>query len=417
MHRGAAFRSGRRLHRHRGARRDHGPRHRVARRGAAVRERHHRLRQHAQPGRRREPRDRRRWRTSAGMAADPTAVHEHPAGSDGVGQPTVRRSEGERHPVHGDPERAVRRAERRHRARATARASDDRSDHAGQRTGDLAGDGRHARPCSEVTTLAPPVGAYSPSSGSIAVKVFDSTGAVAQNINVQVAGPTNQTQQTTTEGCAYFAFLTPGTYTVRVIEGTGVGDQEVARRRRPRRSRSARPHRCSSTTTRPATITGTFAASRRRPRAGCRSRSRTPACSRTVSSRSRRRATTTTSPSLFPYASGYTVFAGQLHRQQPARQGHQPQPSTRLRRRYRSASPPNGSATTTVPLYPVALHVQNARSGSGREHDADRGRDDGFAAPYTAICTTGTATAPRRRSASPRRTPPATASPHSRSGT
>src|SRR5262249_14643043 len=45
------------------------------------------------------------------------------------------------------------------------------------------------RPVREVTTLAPPVGAYSASSGSIAAKVFDSTGAVSQNINVQVTGP------------------------------------------------------------------------------------------------------------------------------------------------------------------------------------------------------------------------------------
>ena len=46
------------------------------------------------------------------------------------------------------------------------------------------------KPVKQVTTLAPPVGAYSASSGSIAAKVFDSTGAVAQNINVQVDGPT-----------------------------------------------------------------------------------------------------------------------------------------------------------------------------------------------------------------------------------
>ncbi len=83
------------------------------------------------------------------------------------------------------------------------------------------------QPVTEITNLAPPVGVYDPASGSIAVKVFDSTGAVSDNINVQITGPVTQSQQTTTEGCAYFTFIPAGTYTVSVIEGTGVGDQEV----------------------------------------------------------------------------------------------------------------------------------------------------------------------------------------------
>ncbi len=81
-------------------------------------------------------------------------------------------------------------------------------------------------PVQSTTALSPPVGAYSASTGSIAVKVFDSTGAVSQNVNVKVQGPLTQTQQTTSEGCAFFPFLDVGTYAVSVIEGTGVGDQE-----------------------------------------------------------------------------------------------------------------------------------------------------------------------------------------------
>jgi len=83
------------------------------------------------------------------------------------------------------------------------------------------------QPVQSSTDLAPPVGAYSQSSGSIAVKVFNASSQVAPNINIKIAGPVTQTQATTAEGCAFFPFLTPGTYAVSVIQGTGVGDQEV----------------------------------------------------------------------------------------------------------------------------------------------------------------------------------------------
>jgi Tfp pilus assembly protein PilV len=81
------------------------------------------------------------------------------------------------------------------------------------------------QPVQTTTALAPPVGAYSQTSGGFAVKVVNSQGQPVPNINVQINGPATDTIQTTAEGCAFFAFIPPGTYTASVIEGTGVGDQ------------------------------------------------------------------------------------------------------------------------------------------------------------------------------------------------
>src|SRR4051812_29013490 len=76
------------------------------------------------------------------------------------------------------------------------------------------------------TTLSPPAGAYSAVSGSIGAKVVNAAGAPVANVAVSAVGPMSRSQNTTSEGCAFFAFLTPGSYTVSVTAGTGVSDQE-----------------------------------------------------------------------------------------------------------------------------------------------------------------------------------------------
>ena len=122
---------------------------------------------------------------------------------------------------------------------------------AGARDGHVGRAWRGTAPVRRATTLAPPVGAYSAATGSIAAKVFDADRAPAVEASAcRSSGPSTQTQQTTTEGCAFFAFLTPGTYTVTVTAGHRRRRPGGSRRpRRRRRSRSARPRRCSSTTT------------------------------------------------------------------------------------------------------------------------------------------------------------------------
>jgi Tfp pilus assembly protein PilV len=73
---------------------------------------------------------------------------------------------------------------------------------------------RGVAPVVSDTTLSPPVGAYSANSGHIAVKVLDGTGAGEFGTAVQINGPMVQSEPTNSDGCAFFAFLTPGTYTV-----------------------------------------------------------------------------------------------------------------------------------------------------------------------------------------------------------
>jgi Tfp pilus assembly protein PilV len=73
---------------------------------------------------------------------------------------------------------------------------------------------RGVEPMIADTTLAPPIGAYSANSGHIAVKVLNAAAAGELSTPVQISGPTVQTLTTNSDGCAFFAFLTPGTYTV-----------------------------------------------------------------------------------------------------------------------------------------------------------------------------------------------------------
>jgi len=251
-----------------------------------------------------------------------------------------------------------------------------------------------------VTTLAPPVGAFSASTGSIGVKILDSTGTVNPFLNVQIVGPVTQTLQTTTEGCAYFAFIAPGTYTVTVTAGTGVGDQEA-----PLPSQTASvtigqttsvqvPVRQGRDDCRHVAVAGQHrgcAAVRERPVAG---RSRTPVCSRTASSRSRRprRATRTTSPSLFPYSSGYTVYAGNCTDNNPLGKDTNRNPFYPGALTTPLNLPPSGTAATTVPLYSLAIHVQNGTAVAVPSTSPTVVETSAFGPPYTAVCTNGTAT-------------------------
>ncbi len=64
------------------------------------------------------------------------------------------------------------------------------------------------------TVITPPVGAYDPNTGHIAVNVIDSDANPEYGVSVAIAGPTNKTLTTNSDGCAFFAFLPAGTYTV-----------------------------------------------------------------------------------------------------------------------------------------------------------------------------------------------------------
>ena len=247
-------------------------------------------------------------------------------------------------------------------------------------------------PIREATVLAPPVGAYSAASGSIAVKVFDSTSAPAAGINVQISGPSSQTIQTTPEGCAFFAFIAPGTYTVTVTQGTGVGDQENLA---PSQTTSVSVGQTASlqfSYDNAATINVT----------GWSNSSATPASGIPISvansglqpysQYSFGTGITSLTP-LFPYSSGYTLFAGNCTDNNPLGK------DTNRALFYPTQSPtivpvtPNGTSSATVPLYPLSIVVvRGATPVAGTVPTL--AETTTYPTPYTAACTTGTATGP-----------------------
>lgn len=85
-----------------------------------------------------------------------------------------------------------------------------------------------ADPVTSQTVIAPPIGAYDPTTGHIAVKVFDRDALASEGVVVTVTGPENTAQTTGADGCAFFAYLTPGSYTVTLNSVGYVDEQGVA---------------------------------------------------------------------------------------------------------------------------------------------------------------------------------------------
>ena len=73
-------------------------------------------------------------------------------------------------------------------------------------------------PVQSQTIITPPVGTYDANSGNISVLVLDHTAAPEDGVPVTVTDSSGNTTviTTTPDGCAFFAYLTPGTYTLSV---------------------------------------------------------------------------------------------------------------------------------------------------------------------------------------------------------
>jgi type II secretory pathway pseudopilin PulG len=69
-------------------------------------------------------------------------------------------------------------------------------------------------PVTSQTLLAPPAGVYDPNDGHVAVKLFDRAAGPLAGHTVTLSGPSSDTQVSTADGCVFFAYLAPGTYTV-----------------------------------------------------------------------------------------------------------------------------------------------------------------------------------------------------------
>ena len=73
--------------------------------------------------------------------------------------------------------------------------------------------------------LTPPTGSYNPSTGHIAVRVLDRGAQPAAFIPVSISGTAARTEITNDQGCAFFAFLPAGAYSV-ILNSTGYVDRQ-----------------------------------------------------------------------------------------------------------------------------------------------------------------------------------------------
>ena len=86
-------------------------------------------------------------------------------------------------------------------------------------------DMRAVNPVASQTLLTPPIGAYDPYDGHVAVRLFDRTAAPLAGQTVTLSGPESATQVSTGDGCVFFAYLDPGTYTV-ALSSSGYVDRQ-----------------------------------------------------------------------------------------------------------------------------------------------------------------------------------------------
>jgi hypothetical protein len=84
---------------------------------------------------------------------------------------------------------------------------------------------RGVAPVRSQTLLTPPSGSYDPNEGHVLVQLYDRNAAPLVGQTVNLTGPETASQPTTAEGCVFFAYLDPGTYTV-TLNSTGYVDRQ-----------------------------------------------------------------------------------------------------------------------------------------------------------------------------------------------
>jgi type II secretory pathway pseudopilin PulG len=80
-------------------------------------------------------------------------------------------------------------------------------------------------PVTSQTLLTPPSGTFDPDDGHILVQAFNRDALPLAGQTVSITGPQTASQTTTTDGCAFFPYLDPGTYTA-TLNGTGYVDRQ-----------------------------------------------------------------------------------------------------------------------------------------------------------------------------------------------
>jgi hypothetical protein len=180
-------------------------------------------------------------------------------------------------------------------------------------------------PVTSQTLLTPPSGTFDPSDGHILVQAFGRDALPLAGQTVSLTGPETASQTTSSDGCAFFGYLNPGTYTA-TLSTTGYVDRQGSQPATQNVAVTASAiSRLQFDYDRAATLSvGLVAPSGAVIPTGTYGIAMTVANSNlTVGTKSFQQAATgsgtprTITP-LFPYASGYQVWAGDCADADPA---------------------------------------------------------------------------------------------------
>lgn len=222
-------------------------------------------------------------------------------------------------------------------------------------------------PVTSSTVLTPPVGTYDPNTGHIGVMVRDAAGVPQEFVPVNISGPgVTDSQTTSADGCAFFAFEPVGSYTVTLNKPGFVSDQLLTA---PAQSATvgagstvSLQFEYDNAATLNATLQGgsggvvpanipmTLANTRLLP-TGKKTFAGT--------------GTTRSLLGLFPYVDGYEMFAGSCLAADPEGLNGAVAIYPGASRPAATAVTPGGTSSATVPMHTLIVHTQNT-SGVAR---------------------------------------------------
>jgi prepilin-type N-terminal cleavage/methylation domain-containing protein len=169
-------------------------------------------------------------------------------------------------------------------------------------------------PVTSQTLLTPPGGTYDPNAGHVLVQAFDRDALPLAGQTVSLSGPAAASQTTDSDGCAFFAYLDPGTYTATMGTSGYVDRQGNQPASQTAGVTASQITRVQFDYDRAATLSITLV-----PPSGAVlpsgmamtvANSNLTVGTKSFSQASTGSGTTRTITPLFPYASGYQVWAG-----------------------------------------------------------------------------------------------------------
>lgn len=228
--------------------------------------------------------------------------------------------------------------------------------------------GGEDRPVTMDTVLTPLKGTYSDNDGHIGIKVIDRDGHPRSGQSVTISGPSGtKTASTAADGCVLFAFLTPGSYTV-TLNSTGYVDiKGQAPSTTTADVQAGQLWRTTISYDQAATINATFTVAAPVGATGYTVPSGLSAIPVTLgnsallpSGSAIASTTTGTNPrtlkNLWPFASGYQLWAGSCLDNDPAADAAGPGRDLPV------SVTPGGTSAATIPIAPIDLKASGSKS-------------------------------------------------------